>query len=652
MPLTPKQLQTITAGQEHHRAGRLREAERAYRAVLRDNSGDPLVLQLLAALAGDVGRHRDAVGFASKALRRDPGNAGLHHRLAESYRALGDHDRAHRAYEKAIALRVGFLEAHVDCAQSAGEAAEHAARAGDVKAAQRWRAIAAEQLTCVGQLHAGVRSGARAEIAFRRAIELDPDNGEAYWHYASLLGQMGRFSEAEPHYRRSIELRPGFARAYSYLASILRLLDRAEEADALYMQALKIEPGEAAAAQAVSSGRLMSLNYRSDVSAEEILAEHTRWGDAQIARALEPMVPFPNDPDPDRPLRVGYVSPDFRQHSVIYFLEPLLAHHDRSAIDVTCYAEVSEPDAVTERFKSLARRWRSTVGVSNAELRKQVREDRIDVLIDLAGHTASSRIAAFAVKPAPVMATWLGYPATSGLSTMDYRFTDERADPEKTAERHHTETLLRLPDGFLCYQPPSGTAQVRPTPALARGYVTFGSFNSPEKVTPEVVRLWAAILHEVSDSRLLLKGWHFADPVIRERYLRSFAAAGVAVERVDLRPLIPGIIEHMRLYDEVDVALDPFPYNGTTTTCEALWMGVPVVTLVGDRHVARVGLSLLWQLGLTELAASDRAAYIRIARDLVRDTDKLNSLRLGLRGRMQASTLMDAPRFARSFEAA
>jgi len=652
MTLSPKQLQTLAAGQEHHRAGRLAEAERAYRAVLRRDPGHPLPLQLLAILAADTGRHRDAAAFASRALLREPGNAALHHRLAEAYRALGDHGRAHQAYLKAIALRADFLEAHVDCAHSAGEAAERAAQAGDDQEARRWRAVAGQQLTRVGELHTTVRSGARAETAFRHALELDPENAEAHWRYASLLGQMARFSEAETHYRRSIALRPGFAPAYSHLAVVVGLLGRKEEADTLYKRALELEPGESSAAYAVSSGRLVSLHYRSDLSAEEIFAEHRRWGNAQIARPHQTSAPFPNSPDPDRPLRIGYVSPDFRQHSVIHFLEPLLAHHDRSTIEVTCYAEVAEPDAVTQRFKSLARRWRPTVGVSDADLRKQIREDRIDVLVDLAGHTGSSRIAAFAVKPAPVTATWLGYPATTGLSTVDYRFTDERADPEGAAERLHTERLVRLPDGFLCYRPPAGTAQVQPSPALARDFVTFGSFNFPEKVTPQVVQVWAAILSEVPKSRLLLKGWHFGDAAIRQRYLDEFSAAGVPPDRIDLRPMIAGMVEHLRLYQEIDIALDPFPYNGTTTTCEALWMGVPVVTLVGDRHVARVGLSLLWQIGLTQLAAADRAAYVGIAGDLARDTDKLNRLRLELRERMRRSPLMDAPRFAKSFEAA
>lgn len=586
------------------------------------------------------------------ALARDPANPTLHYQLAEAYRALGNFARAHEAYRKAIELNPAFLEAHVDCAQAAEQAAERALATQNTKKAQRWRTVASEHLTRVGELHSGRRSGARAETAFRRALELDPENAEAHWQYASLLGQMARFTEAESHYRRSIALRPGFAPAYSHLAVVVGLLGRKEEADALYRRALEIDPAEKSAAYAVSSGRLVSLHYRADLSAGQILAEHRRWGDSEIARAQEAILPFPNDPDPDRPLRVGYLSPDFRQHSIIYFLEPLLARHDRRAIEITCYAEVAEPDAVTERFKSLARRWRSTVGGTDAALRKQVREDRIDVLIDLAGHTGSSRIVALAVKPAPVTATWLGYPATTGLRTVDYRFTDERADPAGAAESHHTERLVRLPDGFLCYQPPPGTAPVQPTPALSRGFVTFGSFNYPEKVTPEVVETWGTILREVPNARLILKGWHFGDLAIRHRYLNGFAAAGIAPERVDLRPMIAGMVEHLRLYHEVDIALDPFPYNGTTTTCEALWMGVPVVTLVGDRHVARVGLSLLWQIGLTALAAADRAAYIRIARDLAGNVEALNRLRLGMRERMQRSTLMDAPRFARTFEAA
>jgi predicted O-linked N-acetylglucosamine transferase (SPINDLY family) len=532
----------------------------------------------------------------------------------------------------------------------AQEAAAKAA--GDAEAARRWRQRAAEQLDKVGVLYTGARSGAKAEPAFRQALQLDPENASIPCHYGDLLVQIGRLTEAEPLYRKAVALDPGLARAHNNLASLLKEFGQTETAEASFRRALELDPDLPEAAYALSSNKLMALNYRADVSAEEVFRAHRDWGAALIARQTEPTPGFANDPDPDRVLRVGYVSPDLRQHSITYFLESLLANHDRAAVETFGYAEVAHPDAVTERFKALTSQWRFTAGMSDAELRHQVREDRIDILVDLAGHTSRTRIAAFAVRPAPVTATWLGYPATSGLATVDYRFTDGIADPPGAADKLHTETLVRLPHGFLCYHPPTDAPEPGPTPAIAKGAVTFGSFNNLAKVTPEVIETWARLLQGLPAARLLLKGWIFADAVLRRRMTDRFAALGVAAERIDLRPLIPGVAEHLRLYREIDIGLDPFPYNGTTTTCEALWMGVPVVTLVGDRHAARVGVSLLARVGLERLAAGDVESYVATAVELARDVAALNEIRLGLRDRMRRSPLMDAPRFARDVEAA
>jgi len=639
----------LAEGERLHREGRLAQAERLYREVLRRDAGNSAALHLLVELASQTGRFGECVELLTRAVRREPRDAALYQRLAEAHRANGDYDRAYQAYIRVFAFPPGDVAAHVDCAVTAAEAAE---KAQDPAARRRWRTIAAEQFARVGELHAAVRSGARAETAFRHALEFDSETAEIPSAYADLLVQMGRLSEAEPLYRRALALRPDFPDALNNLASALAELGRPDEAEPLFRRALELEPGLEEAAYALSSGRLMQLCYRSDVSAEALFEAHRRWGAELVARQSEPAPSFPNSRDPERPLKIGYASPDFRQHSIVSFFETLLARHDESRFEIYCYAEVAEPDAATRRLQGLARHWRSTVGMSDRELREKVRADGIDILIDLAGHTARTRLPAFAVKPAPVTATWLGYPATTGLATVDYRVTDALADPPGAAERLHTERLARLPGGFLCHRPPADAPAVSPAPVLARGSVTFGSFNNLAKVTAETIETWSEILRAVPTARLLLKGKLFADAAMVERYRRQFAAEGVAAERLVLRPLIPGIRKHLRLYGEVDIGLDPFPYNGTTTTCEALYMGVPVVSLVGDRHAARVGLSLLSQVGLPHLVASDRAEYVRIAASFASDAAALGALRLGLRQRLEASTLMDAPRFARVFEAA
>ena len=640
----------LAAAQDHHRAGRLREAERLYRDALRRDAGNPQALQLLGVLAGQSGRFAEAAECFAKALQRAPGNAELHYNLAEARRRIGDPEGAHAAFTQAIALGADFIEAREGAATVAREAAAKAA--GDAEAARAWRQRAAVELDKIGLLYMGARSGAKAEPAFQEARRLDPENASIACHYGDLLVQIGRLTEAEPLYRQSVALDPGLARAHNNLASLLKEFGRLEEAEASFRRALELDPALPEAAYALSSNKLMALNYRADLGAEEVFRAHRDWGAALVARQTEPSPVFANVRDPDRVLRVGYVSPDLRQHSITYFLESLLAQHDRAAIETFAYAEVAQPDAVTERLKSHLRHWRSTVGLDDAAFRKRVREDHIDILVDLAGHTARTRVAAFAVRPAPVSVTWLGYPATTGLATVDYRFTDAIADPPGGADALHTETLVRLPAGFLCYRPPADAPALTPTPALAKGAITFGSFNNLAKVTPQVIETWAAILRAVPGSRLLLKGWIFADTVLRQRMAGRFAALGVDAGRIDLRPLIPGVAEHLRLYREIDIGLDPFPYNGTTTTCEALWMGVPVMTLVGDRHAARVGLSLLSRVGLEHFAATDTDAYVAIAAGLARDVAALNELRLGLRDRMQQSPLTDAPRFARDVEMA
>jgi predicted O-linked N-acetylglucosamine transferase (SPINDLY family) len=289
--------------------------------------------------------------------------------------------------------------------------------------------------------------------------------------------------------------------------------------------------------------------------------------------------------------------------------------------------------------------------LSDEEVRRQICADGIDVLIDLAGHTEGTRLPALASKPAPVTASWLGYPGTTGLPTIDYRITDPLADPEGS-ERLHTERLIRLPQGFLCYRPPAEAPEVLPPPALAREGVTFGSFNRLAKVTPEVVKVWARILHALPRARLLVKDALLRNEDFRRDFAESFAREGVGPERLDLRAFMPGLADHLGAYGEVDVALDPFPYNGTTTTCEALWMGVPVVNLVGDRHAGRVGLSLLSRVGLDHLTASEIDSYVRIATVLAGDLPGLARLRGELRDRLRQSSLCDAPRFARAFEVA
>ena len=449
-------------------------------------------------------------------------------------------------------------------------------------------------------------------------------------------------------FRRALTIDPNYAVAHNNLGNLLKDDGKLDEAVACYRSALAINPDLAS----THSNLLLSMHYGAAFTPEEIFAESRDWDAAHATPRAERIRPLQNTPDPERRLRIGYVSPDFRAHSVSFFVEPLLASHDRGTVEVFCYAEVPCPDEITERLQVLADGWRSTVGLTDADLAQRIREDRIDILIDLAGHTAGNRLLAFAERPAPVQVTWLGYGATTGMTEMDYRLTDAVVDPVEEAGKFYSETLARLPHAFLCYAPPTEAPEVAPLPALSNGQITFGSFNNPSKTGPETVGVWAQVLHEVPGSRLLMKSNQLRDESLCEIFREQFAAHGIAGARIEFMPKIPALSDHLAAYGRVDIALDPFPYNGATTSLEAAWMGVPMIALRGDRFVSRMSASILTQLDLTDLLADTAEDYVERAAALARDTEHLADLRRQLRPRMRASPLCDAQTFVRDLEAA
>ena len=362
------------------------------------------------------------------------------------------------------------------------------------------------------------------------------------------------------------------------------------------------------------------------------------------------MRPHANPRDPGKALNIGYVSADFRRHPVGFFLAPVLARHDRRRFSVSCYSGRGLADDLTERLKAGADAWRSVGGLSDEALATAIRDDGIDVLVDLSGHTAGNRLTAFALRPAPVQVSWLGYFNTTGMKAIDYVLMDAETVPEG-AERWFTEEVIHLPAGRFCYGPPEDAPPVAPPPVEERGRVTFASFNNLTKVGAEVVGLWARILDALPSSRLVLKWRSLGDAAVRDRYQAWFAAEGIEPNRIELQGASPHA-EMLAAYGGVDVALDPFPFSGGVTSCEALWMGVPVVTWPGARPVSRQTAGFLRALGLAELIAADREDYVAIAAGLARDRDGLTALRAGLRARMAASPLCDGVRFTRHLEAA
>ena len=398
------------------------------------------------------------------------------------------------------------------------------------------------------------------------------------------------------------------------------------------------------------NNRNLALNYFSELTQTDVFQKHLEFEEQFGLKILKDKQTVRLNKSKNTRLRVGYISADFNSHSVGYFFEPLLKHHDHNIINTYCYYNNITEDSTTKRLIDVSEHWRSIIRMNDKDIVNLIRKDKIDILIDLSGHTKGNRLTVFPHNPAPIQVTWLGYPNTTGLSSIDYRFTDEIADPIGEVDKFHSEELVRLPKGFLCYQGNESVSTNKALPCLKRGYITFGSFNNLTKITPQVIKIWSRILQAVPNSHLLLKSKQLSDSSTKSRYLELFKEEGISEDRLELHSWMPEKDGHLRLYGHVDIGLDPFPYNGTTTTCEALWMGTPVITILGDRHVSRVGASILTHVGLEEFIATDIDEYINMAIKYANNMDSIKSIRAGLRHNMKNSDLCNADAFARDVE--
>lgn len=484
-----------------------------------------------------------------------------------------------------------------------------------------------------------------AVASYREALALNPRFAEAYNNLGTTLQQQDHLDEAITNYRHAVELKPDYVHARSNLAGALMTYGLAGEAIEEFREAIAVGSRYPEA----HGNFLMCLNYDPACSPETMRREALHWA-ALYAPVELAMAPIANVVDPERGLRVGYVSADFRSHPIGYFIEAVLAGHDKSWVEVFCYANQRENDDLTERLRRNADHLRDIAGLSDEAVAALIRRDGIDILIDLSGHTCGNRLLVFARKPAPIQATWIGYFATTGLRAMDYIIGDRFVLPPGE-ERHYVEKPLRLPDGYLCFTPPALPVDVAPLPALAAGRLTFGSFNNISKINAAVVALWARILHSVPNSRLLLKTQTLGSPVMRERCLAQFAEHGVAEAQLAFAGFSPRA-EGLAAYNEVDIGLDPFPYNGGTTTADALWMGVPVITLKGDRFAGHIAESVLTSAGLPDWVAASPEEYVEMAIQWASDLPRLAALRAGLRQQTVASPLCDGARFTRKLELA
>ena len=485
----------------------------------------------------------------------------------------------------------------------------------------------------------------RAEQCYRGLLKWGP-SAVVYDRLGCFYQSTGRMTEAVECQRRAMETEPDRPELLANLARALLETGQVTDGIELLRRAVEKMPQN----PQIYSNLLFHLHHLPQLNPQKLFDEHKRWGHihAPISRAKTSHY---NTPDPDRKLRIGYISPDFHRNSVAYFFESLLDGHNRQIVETYGYASVEFQDQFTRRFREKFDCYRNVCRLDDESLAELIEQDGIDILVDLAGHTGGNRLIAMAYKPAPIQVTYLGYPDTSGMQAIDYRLTDALVEPPE-AQKFYTEELVFLPDGFLCYRPPDFAPTVTPLPADEKGHITFGSFNSSCKVNPVIAELWSEILKADKNHHLILKLKGGDEPEIKERCLGCFERFGIGPEKLNVCGWKTPP-EHLQLYSRVDIALDTFPYNGTTTICEALWMGVPVVSLIGSKHhVSRVGLSILSRVGLEFFAASDPSEYINKALALAENRQSLAQIRSSMRARIATSGLCHAKAFARQLETA
>ncbi len=621
---------------------RLEEAATAYRRALELKPDHVDAENNLGRTRKKQGRTEEAIAAYRRALALNPDYAPAHNNLGNALAELGHAAEALAAFRRAVTLNPRFPEIHVNLGNALRECGAVDEAIAAYARALQMRPDFAEAHSNLGVALAGKDQIAEAISAYQRALELDPHLPDAHLNLGNALREQGHLDEGLAEYRRTIELKPDYPEAYINLGNALMERGELDGAISAYRSALEMRPSDAA----LLSDLIFVLPLCPDVGEEIIREEQARWNRLHVPRSRTDRH-HKNDPDPARRLRIGYVSPDFRTHAVSFFTVPLLEAHNHEHYEIFCYASVRRPDAITERVRKAADVWCDVRTLSDAGLVERVREDRIDILVDLSMHTADNRLVAFAHHPAPVQVSWLAYPGTTGVEAIDYRLSDAHLHSLNDDADHSGGEIVRLPDSWCCYEPIGEFPLVGPLPATQNGVVTFGSLNRFNKIHESRLRCWARLLSGVPNSRLLM-----ICPAgeAQARTLGILAAEGIASERVELVAPAPWPA-YIRLFERVDIALDAFPCNGMTTVCHALWMGVPVVTQSGATAMSRAAGSLLHTMGLPQWIARDEDEIVRLAAAAAADVPQLAGLRASLRSRMQASVLMDAARFARHMEA-
>jgi predicted O-linked N-acetylglucosamine transferase (SPINDLY family) len=604
----PASVEAIRTGVKLLEAGRLADAEDVGRRALQLDPKNPHLLYMLGGIASETRDFEAAVDWLQRAVRYKKDDPNYYIDLGTALCSLRRDDEAVACFKKVLRLQSNNARAHGGIGYILHSQGKQDAAAARYRQALKCDPKSAGAHTGLGAVLQAQGQHNEAILCYQRALECDPKCAEAHGAYASLLIRRGFLGETIHHLKEAIALKPHLTGAYGSL--------------------------------------LLCLQYMPGASNALMLELARRW--EQSLPRLPAIAPWRNTRRAERTLRVGYVSGDFRTHSVAHFIESVFRTHDRSAVELFCYSTKEHADEVNARLKATASGWREIGALSDDAAARLVRDDGIDILVDLSGHTQGHRLGLFARKPAPLQCTWLGYVGTTGLETIDYIIADRFVIPPED-ERFYAEAVYRLPGSYLCFTPPVVPIEVAPLPSLQGAPITFGSCNSLYKLTEHVLDLWARILLAVPGSRLLLKNYHLTKPVFADQIIGRLAQSGIGADRLLLADAAERH-EILATYNTIDIALDPFPYGGGTTTAEALWMGVPVITWRGDRFVGRVSESILTIAGMSEFVATSAEEYVAKAVGLAADPPALAGLRAGLRDRLVQSPMCDAVRFTRDLE--
>lgn len=591
--------------------GRLDEAETSFRRALKINKNFAEAHLNLGATLHDLGRFGEAEISYRRALQLKPGLADAHYNLGNTLKSQGKLEEAVASYHKALQIAPGLVSA----SNNLGAA-----------------------LQALGKL-------TEAETILRDVLQAHPNSLEAYSNLGSTLHDMGRLEEARAEYEKALRIKPEHAEILSNLGNTLMTMGLQEEAVHCFRNALASKPDFLKA----RSNLLFSLNYSSSSSPEDCLAEARCYGQIASSKVAEKFIRWPVATSPKR-LRIGLVSADLRNHPVGYFLESVLGQLSTSTIELFAYPAFHKSDELTARIKRYFSAWRPIHGMNDDAAARLIHDDKIHILIDLSGHTRLNRLPIFAWKPAPIQATWLGYFATTGVAEIDYIIGDPHVSPANESA-HFSESIWQLPECYWCFSAPASQVEISALPALQAGYITFGCFNNLSKMNDAVVALWAKILSAVPGAKLFLKYSQLNDAAVRDATLQRYAVHGISAERLILEGSSPRA-EYLASYHRVDIALDPFPYPGGTTSMESLWMGVPVLTKRGNRFLSHAGETIARNAGLSSWIAADDDDYVAKAIAFATDIEQLTKLRAGLRQQVLASPLFDAARFAGHFKEA